>query len=612
MEVKLSQAVKMFYSKSSFDMIYLEAVANALDAGATEVEIYFEALSVSDTKSFKLKISDNGVGFTDDRYNKFCTLMNVDEGDKTHRGLGRLVYLFYFDDVKVKSHFNKTKYREFTLDENLEGSSNDIKEVEEQVSGSIIEMSKYSPTRLRDGDFVDAYWVKKRILKKFYSRLYSLKQNETDFSISIKTSIARNITNTIINKDSLPEFNEMTFTSPFSFDGEMKMLYSIRECEPAESSVITALSIDERNESIDVYADESTPVGYNLVFVLFSDSFQGQTDATRQNISLSSADMSMVKRTFRNKIIEILNNEQPSIVARTKAIDKELNEMFPHLIDYFDCETIGISSRKVIVENAQKNFFRAQQDILTSSVLSDSEFDKALDMSGRALTEYILFRQKTIESLKGISTADRESKIHNLIVPQRTILRSEDKYINVYKNGSWILDEKFMTYSTVLSEQEMSDLLREIEEGEVQRDDDRPDIAIIFSDDPNTAEKVEVVIIELKKKGLKPEENVKVEVQLEKRARKLSHLYPDKIQRIWLFGVTELDNEYKSHLSTAGYHPLYSKGTVFINTTDITIDWNSQTKIPAVRQVMDFDALIDDADARNKAFLDIIKGKFND
>ncbi|MFR9622374.1 MAG: ATP-binding protein, partial [Rikenellaceae bacterium] len=125
MEVKLSQAAKMFYSKSSFDMIYLEAVANALDADATEVKIDFEALSVSNTELFKLNITDNGKGFTDDRYDKFCKLMNVTDGDKMHKGLGRLVYLFYFDVVKVKSHFSKTKYREFTLDENLEGSSAD-------------------------------------------------------------------------------------------------------------------------------------------------------------------------------------------------------------------------------------------------------------------------------------------------------------------------------------------------------------------------------------------------------------------------------------------------------------------------------------------------------
>lgn len=40
MDVNVKRAVKMFFSKSSFEMIYFEAFANAVDAGATEFNIY--------------------------------------------------------------------------------------------------------------------------------------------------------------------------------------------------------------------------------------------------------------------------------------------------------------------------------------------------------------------------------------------------------------------------------------------------------------------------------------------------------------------------------------------------------------------------------------------
>ena len=89
-------------------------------------------------------------------------------------------------------------------------------------------------------------------------------------------------------------------------------------------------------------------------------------------------------------------------------------------------------------------------------------------------------------------------------------------------------------------------------------------------------------------------------------------MYPDKVQSLWLYGVVELDNDYKSHLSSAGYHPLYSKGNVFVNTNDITVDWESGIKIPAVRYILDFDAVVNDADARNLTFLNLIKSKFED
>ena len=53
-----------------------------------------------------------------------------------------------------------------------------------------------------------------------------------------------------------------------------------------------------------------------------------------------------------------------------------------------------------------------------------------------------------------------------------------------------------MTYSTILSDVEMTDLLRELTKDEVIKDDDRLDIAIIFSDDPKITEKFDVVIVE--------------------------------------------------------------------------------------------------------------------
>ena len=37
MNVNLSNAVRMFYGKSSYEMVYMEAIANALDAKATEL-----------------------------------------------------------------------------------------------------------------------------------------------------------------------------------------------------------------------------------------------------------------------------------------------------------------------------------------------------------------------------------------------------------------------------------------------------------------------------------------------------------------------------------------------------------------------------------------------
>ena len=119
---------------------------------------------------------------------------------------------------------------------------------------------------------------------------------------------------------------------------------------------------------------------------------------------------------------------------------------------------------------------------------------------------------------------------------------------------------------------------------------------------------MDVVIIELKKKGLKGGENLKVEYQLEQRARALYPIYKDKIQSLWLYGVTQLDDDYQATLNTIGYQPLYSKGTVYVNTSPITISMRPEKiSVPAVRYIMDIDAVVNDADARNHTFIDLIR-----
>ncbi|MCM1141345.1 MAG: ATP-binding protein, partial [Muribaculum sp.] len=84
MEVNVKQAIKIFFSKSSFEMIFMEAFANALDANATEFKISIELDDYANLQNLKIKIEDNGEGFTDKRYSKFSKLLDVEE--KSHKG----------------------------------------------------------------------------------------------------------------------------------------------------------------------------------------------------------------------------------------------------------------------------------------------------------------------------------------------------------------------------------------------------------------------------------------------------------------------------------------------------------------------------------------------
>ena len=111
MKAKVGQAVKMFFSNSSLEMVYLEAIANALDANATQININIQANSYNSPKTLKIWIEDDGEGFTNARFDKFSNLFDVD--DATHKGLGRLVYLCYFDSIAVESYYENKYLRKF-------------------------------------------------------------------------------------------------------------------------------------------------------------------------------------------------------------------------------------------------------------------------------------------------------------------------------------------------------------------------------------------------------------------------------------------------------------------------------------------------------------------
>lgn len=80
-------------------MVYMEAIANALDAKATEINVEISAQSKKIADTLQVTISNNGVGFTDGRFKKFSNLFDIE--DAAHKGLGRLAYRFYFNGVCI-------------------------------------------------------------------------------------------------------------------------------------------------------------------------------------------------------------------------------------------------------------------------------------------------------------------------------------------------------------------------------------------------------------------------------------------------------------------------------------------------------------------------------
>lgn len=610
MEVNVKKAVKMFFSNSSFEMIYNEALANALDAGANEIRINISLPDPTQLQNLQLTISDNGVGFDDYRFGKFSKLFDVEE--QSHKGLGRLVYLCYFERVYVESTYNEgTKKRTFTFDDGFNGE-NTVEDIEPYPCGSSLTMQGFAGERLHRNDNINPDHIKSLLMENFYMRLYKKRLNDERIRVIIESHVGGSRIEAIVDTDDMPDFSILPLEHQLDLFNSIDLYYSVRETDEVGKKPITAIAVDDRCHQVAIIDDENLPAGYEMIFLLISESFQGAIDESRQNLTLSGTDLGNIKRLFREGIAHVINENFPRIAEANKEREESLKNTYPHLSGYFKTSDIGFSSHNDILKDAQEQFFRDQREILSATTLSDEQYEKSLTLAARSLAEYILFRQNVISKMKTFDKANLEADLHNLIAPKGSEFQEGELYKDLYRNNVWVLDDKFMSYCTVLSEAEMSKVINVITDGEVKDpDDDRPDITLFFSADPTKGDRMlDVVVVELKRLGITPEQNSIVEFQLDTRTQRLADYYGRRIQRMWFYGIVEFSEKYRMHLINNGYSPLFSNGSVFFKSKPVYMDLEKLSSVVQNSYIMDFKALAEDANSRNETFLKILKHQF--
>ena len=612
MEVNVKKAIKVFFSKSSFEMIYFEAFANALDAGATEFNIHINLPDWGRLWNMTIELSDNGVGFTEERYNKFKKLLDVEE--TSHKGLGRLVFLCYFDAVRIESVFGPGWKRLFDFTESFNGVC-DVVKTDSPRTGAKLMLMGFNGERLAKNDFINPEYIKNILLENFYMKLYKIKEKGNTMVVNITTTIKGYDDVSVLNSESIPEFRMIDIPNRLDFFQSIQLYYYIRKLERNDvRRVITALAIDDRSHQVSIIADENMPPGYEMIFLLMSDTFKGTIDESRQNLTIPETTLNQVRAIFRDGIAMVIKQEFPEIAEINRQRKEGLEKTFPHLSGYFDNKEIGYSSQADVLKKAQDKYFRDQKDILGAKELTPEQFEKSLNLSARALAEYILFRQNVVSKMRSFDKKNLEEDIHNLLAPKGSEFKEDELTKDLYTNNVWVLDEKFMSYCTVLSEAEMTKVIDVLTEGEVRdKDEDRPDLVLFFSGDPTVEGKmVDVVVVELKRLGLKVEQNSIVDVQLQTRTIRLAQYFNKRIQRMWFYGVVEFDEDFERFLVNQGYNPLFSNGSVYFRSKTVYIDKNKSFGVIQNAYILDYKALVEDANSRNETFLKILQRHFNE
>ena len=619
--IETDYALELLSSKSSFVQIYFEAVANAFDAGADEITIrILSDGKISPIGQLEVTISDNGEGFTDERFERFCVVKRPK--DTHHKGLGRLVYLNYFSSVNVSSRFDGQK-RTFSFSKEFNGHSDPSSTVE-SANLTSLHFTGFTGERLKSYDDINAGSLREQIIQQFLPMLLSKKKDNEGFKITIElqTESANGEKEflpdeQVIEASDIPEFTtktiqiqeDGTFQEPGmnnSYEVDMSYLVEQKQGNPR---LFVAACIDGRTVPFTQFPLDSAmlPPDYSVTFLLTSEAF-GISDTTRQKLELPKGITSeQLNRVLRREVSAVLDEEISAIRDKNKVTEKQLEEFYPHLTGYFEERSVGIINKDDAIEVARRRFFRDQKKVLESESLDEATFEKSLEVSSRTLTEYILYREKIIKRLADMTEKDPERNIHNLIVPRYKKFSQGTFSEEIYNNNAWLLDDKFMSFRTILSEARMREIISAITlENETVDDDSRPDIAMIFSDDPSGAqtEPVEVVIVEAKRKTDDKKENVHAITQLLDRATKLAEHCPN-IQRIWYYALIQINSTMGKRLVQTKWAPLFSKGKVYYQEFPTERHDGSNMLTPVF--VMSFDAIVKDAKTRNHTFLEILK-----
>src|SRR5579884_2662546 len=607
MEIEIHNAVELFFPNPTFQQIYFEAVANALDAGANDILINVRLRSFSKPQSLSIEIVDNGEGFTDSRFDRFSKLLLTE--DAYHKGLGRLVFLRYFQSIEIDSHYAEG-HRYFIFSADFKGRSK-LSANENKKRETRLVFNKFAGKTLKSYDDVRASSIIKQIKLEMMPRLYEMRKNGLPLKITVNLDVQEGnpaqdfySDKEVFQLSDLPDLKEVKINDPAidMFDS-ISMAYRI-ENKFGESSVSTVASVDGRTIPLDLIPPDSIPNNYSVVFLFNSKLFKANN--SRQSLEFKDEVLEkLLFKVLRKHVAGVINMEIPAVKNKNERTKELLVGRYPHLMGYFEEETVGLIQREEALDNAQKRFFKDQKEILEASSLDDTQFEKSIELSSRTLTEYVLYRSLIIKKMGQMSERNTEAEIHELIVPRFKTFKGADLPQQVYNNNAWLLDDKFMTFTTILSDERMSALLSQITlSTEQQEDESRPDISMIFSDDPERASKVDVVVVELKKRTDDEKENSYALVQLLQRAEKLVHEYKN-IQRIWYYAIMQINDSFAIRLQQQRYSPLFSKGRVFYR-EDVTLAPDG-SQVPTPIFVVSFDAVVKDAESRNSTFLRILR-----
>ncbi|MCX6075372.1 MAG: ATP-binding protein [Campylobacterales bacterium] len=665
MLVNIEWAIKSITEDIGFFQPLYEAVINSFQANADKVEIFFNKDENNYISGYSIK--DNGEGFTDKNIESYLTLWSDYKITQGALGSGRIMCLKVFDNIIIESQTKDTQNslgqnvnidfnRKFTanvIDEitRNEISSNssftittfknlnedyskqhgykhyDIKKIEEDTFVKLLPMF----IRFKDIDenFIieidNKKWLDKLNLKEKFEEL---KFDNKSFDITVDLSK--------FDKENDDLKNEKKYKFNLLYRVQKDNKNTIEQFYGASDRYITAFSKGIRLEKLDA--------GYSGIFCLTSQYFEenrvkdsrnafvitfGQSNPTKEN----PITFPEINEQLQKLLNVILKEKFPEVEQDLKIRKNKIIDQFPHLARYVNKIDSLTMTESNIQKQAENDFFqetkkvRAEVEKFTNELKKDkNKFNEKrfkditnhfTEVGREQLADYIGYRQTIIDMLIEIydetsekKSAFKEEDIHNLFMP----MSHTSNTLFTYANNVWIFDDKFMSYNYCASDKTIAKIVSDVtgktvDEVIEHHKNQEPDLVMFYSNQDN--EYKDVLLIEFKRLNNELSEKKKAITQLQD--------YPmyirkniEHVRSIFSYTIIDINEPFREWLTDSQTFDEYSFGD---STNKISSYYKyisgKDGSINAHLNVLEFSQVLQDANKRNKVFLDILKQNFS-
>lgn len=616
--VNISNYVKRLKNIDFLQPLY-EAIVNSIDANATMIKIKFFIDNDNETLVNGFSIVDNGDGFNNKNLDSFFEMMKMDK-QKGKLGSGRFIWLKVFDNIKINS-----KLQNMEVNINFVKDYNKIIEEEKfcknNVNLTTISFENVTSEYIAKRPIYDIEKIQQSIFDQLLPKLLILKQENKFVTIDLDEK------QQITNKD-LPKINQKNFiVKKGQYDANFTLYYDINK----DNRGLVSTYYVAHGRQVRKFTSEAKlpkiPNKTSVIMFLTSDYFNEHIGDDRNDFDIdivnttesSPLSFSDINKKLVETINNILNNELPEIKRANIEAKQNAIKQVPHLAKYINYDRESIRSESEWLKYANEEFEKEEKKIkvdfkkiLNNKNIPNSEYNRIISDVKRIgeveLGRYIAYRQQIIQHLTNIErdSSTNEGLLHDVFIEYLNKTKKQDKNknqtINNYIDTNlWIVDDKFMFYKNVFSDESIKKIKEKInkETEYYSLNKCEPDITIFYSK-PNL-NVMDVVVIEFKAISMTSDEARKKAISIEEINTNIG-IIKDEIKNInnfYGFVITRLDDKTSERLIKNDAQKLYSNG-------DIPYFYIYNKNNNSHTYIVDIRSLIQDANERNQIFLDIL------